>query len=57
MTYQLNQIIQTKKPHACGGNTWKVIRSGAEIGLKCEKCNREIWMLKFELDKRIKKNI
>ncbi|WP_143788103.1 DUF951 family protein, partial [Oenococcus oeni] len=26
MDYQLNTIVEMKKPHACGNNSWKVVR-------------------------------
>ena len=40
MIYEMNQIIKTKKPHVCGNNEWKVVRTGADIKLECVKCNR-----------------
>ena len=53
--YELGQIVTTKKKHVCGSNTWKVIRTGADIKLECEGCKRIIMMHSFELDKKIKK--
>lgn len=53
--YELNQIVKTKKPHVCGSNEWKVIRTGADIKLLCQGCGRIIILASFELDKRIKK--
>lgn len=55
MIYELNQIVKTKKPHVCGSNEWKVIRTGADIKLECAGCQRIIMLSSFELDKRIKK--
>ena len=56
MKYELNQTITTKKPHVCGNNTWKVIRLGADIKIKCLKCNREVMIPKYELDKKIEQD-
>ncbi len=53
--YKIDDIIETKKPHVCQNNKWKVIRTGADIKLECIKCNRVIMISSFELDKRIKK--
>lgn len=53
--YELNQMIKTKKPHVCGGNEWKIIRTGADFKLECVQCKRIILLSKGELDKRIKK--
>lgn len=57
MEYQLGTIIQTKKPHACGGDAWKVIRLGADIKLECQTCGRVIMLSRTDLAKRIKKII
>ncbi|HHT39730.1 MAG: DUF951 domain-containing protein [Acholeplasmatales bacterium] len=53
MKYQLGMIIKTKKPHVCQNNEWEVIRLGADIKIRCLKCQREVMMAKYELDKRI----
>lgn len=54
MIYKVDDIITTKKAHTCGSNEWKVLRIGIEIKLECIKCGREIFMLKRDLDKKIK---
>ncbi|MDR0899631.1 MAG: DUF951 domain-containing protein [Lactobacillaceae bacterium] len=53
--YTLGTLIQTKKPHACGGDVWKVIRLGADIKLECQTCGRVIMLSRTDLQKRIKK--
>ena len=53
--YELNQIVKTKKPHVCGSNEWKVVRTGADLKLECVSCKRIIMIASFELDKRLKK--
>lgn len=52
--YKLDDIVEVKKPHVCGSNKWKVIRTGADIKLECVGCKRVIMLAKYELDKRIK---
>jgi hypothetical protein len=56
MKYEVGMIIETKKPHVCQNNLWIVIRTGADIKIKCQKCNREIMLPKEKLDKIIKKD-
>lgn len=56
MKYEIGMIIETKKPHVCQNNLWIVIRTGADIKIKCQKCNREIMLPKVKLDKIIKKD-
>ncbi len=51
----MNQIVYTKKPHVCGCNEWKIVRTGADYKLECSECKRIILLSKVELDKKIKK--
>ena len=53
--FSLGNIIKTKKPHVCGCNEWKVVRTGADIKLECVEWKRIIMMPRFELEKKIKK--
>ena len=54
MTYDLNSKIISKKPHACGGNEWQVVRLGADVKLKCLKCGRAVFFSVDQLDKMTK---
>ncbi|MBE6038613.1 MAG: DUF951 domain-containing protein [Anaerofustis stercorihominis] len=53
--YGLNDIVQMKKPHACGTNRWQVIRVGADIKIKCVECTRIVMMSREKFDKGLKK--
>lgn len=53
--YNLNTIVEMKKPHACGEKHFKVIRLGADIRIKCEGCGRSIMLPRQEFNKKIKK--
>ena len=44
-----------KKQHACGANRFKIIRMGADIRIKCEKCNRSIMIPRQTFNKKMKK--
>ena len=52
--YQLNEIIQTKKAHPCGGNEFTIIRIGADYKIKCNTCGRVLLLDKTKLDKMVK---
>ncbi len=54
---QLNDIVEMKKPHACGSKTWTVTRLGVDIKLKCTQCNHEIMMDRLEFNKKMKKKV
>ena len=49
-----NQVVM-KKPHACGGNLWEIVRVGADVKLKCAGCERVIMLDRLEFLKRAKK--
>lgn len=50
----LDDVIRTRKPHPCGGDTWRIVRLGAEIGIRCESCGRKVLLPRAELERRIK---
>lgn len=54
MLYEINDVVTLKKKHVCGSFDWIVLRTGAELKIKCMKCSREIMILKIELDKKVK---
>ena len=56
MSYDINDIITTKKPHICGNDQWIIIRLGADVKMRCLKCGREVMMAKYELDRKIKQD-
>ena len=55
LNYKLNDIVEMKKPHACGTNAWQVTRVGADIKLICTQCGLGIMMSRFDFNKRLKK--
>ncbi|TDM13610.1 DUF951 domain-containing protein [Macrococcus bovicus] len=55
--YQMNDIVEMKKQHACGTNAFQIIRLGADIRIKCTNCGRSIMMPRPEFNKKIKKII
>ncbi|MCI2908323.1 MULTISPECIES: DUF951 domain-containing protein [Staphylococcus] len=53
--YDINDIVEMKKQHACGTNRFKIIRMGADIRIKCENCQRSIMIPRQVFVKKIKK--
>ena len=41
---RMGDVIEMRKPHPCGGRAWTVVRVGADIGLRCNSCERRIMM-------------
>ena len=53
----LGDVIQTRKPHPCGADTWVVIRTGADIKIKCNACGRIVMMDRTDFVRSCKKVI
>ena len=54
-TFALGDQVVLKKPHACGGNLWEIVRVGADVKLKCTACGRVVMLDRLEFLKRAKK--
>lgn len=55
LNYKLGSIVIMKKQHPCGTNKWQIIRTGADIKIKCLECNRTIMLPRVEFNKKVKK--
>lgn len=53
--YQLNDVVEMKKPHPCGTNKWKIIRLGMDIRIKCEGCQHSVLIPRKEFTRKVKK--
>jgi hypothetical protein len=51
---RLDDRVRLRKPHPCGSYEWRVVRLGADIGLKCLGCGRRVLLSRSEVEKRIK---
>ena len=51
MKYNVGGKLISKKPHACGGNEWIIVRTGADIKLKCLKCSHTVFLSIDKVDK------
>lgn len=55
--YDLNDIVEMKKPHPCGANKWKIIRLGMDIRIKCEGCGHSVLIPRKDFVRKMKKVI
>ena len=55
--YELNSIVEMKKPHPCAGRSkrFQVIRLGADIKIRCLGCGREVMVPRVKAEKNIKR--
>lgn len=51
----VGDILDTKKPHPCGNNRFEVLRVGMDFRIRCIKCDKQIWIARSNLEKRIRK--
>jgi hypothetical protein len=52
--FYLDDIVRLRKIHPCGSYEWRVVRLGADIGLKCLGCGRRILLPRSTLERRLK---
>ena len=43
-TVNVGDTVITRKPHACGCNSWTVVRVGADYKIKCGKCGHVVML-------------
>ncbi len=55
MDIRVNDILEMKKQHPCGGKTFLVLRSGMDFKLRCINCGREVMVPRVKAEKNIKK--
>ena len=51
---KLGDIVRLRKAHPCGSYEWEVVRVGADIGIKCLKCQRRVLLERGVLERRVK---
>ncbi len=49
--FRIGDVLRLRKPHPCGGTEWTVVRLGADIGLRCNRCNRRILITRREAER------
>ena len=49
----LGDVLRLRRPHPCGGSEWLVDRLGADIGLRCRRCNRHVLVERRKIERRL----
>lgn len=55
INYKIGTKVIMKKEHPCKNNIFEVVRLGADIKLRCIKCDRLVLMPRIDFNKKIKK--
>ena len=53
MEIRVGDVVRLKKKHPCGSHEWQVVRLGADIGIKCLKCQHQILIERSILERRV----
>ena len=51
---KLGDVVRLRKAHPCGSNEWEVVNVGADIGVKCLKCQRRVLLARDVYRRRLK---
>ena len=51
----LDDVVILRKPHPCGGDTWRIVRLGADIGLRCTTCEHRVLVPRSSVERDIKR--
>jgi len=54
MEIKLGDVVHLKKKHPCGSYEWQVVRLGADIGIKCLKCQHYVLLERSVFERRVK---
>ncbi|MBQ1187357.1 MAG: DUF951 domain-containing protein [Clostridia bacterium] len=55
MDIKVGEILQMKKKHPCGADTFTVLRIGADFKIRCTGCGHEVMTPRVKVEKNIKK--
>jgi hypothetical protein len=56
MILEINEgeVYRMRRQHPCGGWEWKVVRTGADIGMECLTCKRRVLVERRRFESRVK---
>ena len=54
MDIQLGDVLTMKKPHPCGEKRWLVLRTGADLRLRCLGCGHEVMISRCKMEKNVR---
>ncbi len=53
MEIKLSDVVRLKKKHPCGSYEGRVGRLGADIGIKCVKCQHRVLLERSVFERRV----
>ena len=57
LKFKVNDIVELKKQHPCGGSKFRIVRVGSIMRITCETCEHSMEIDRIKLEKATKKII
>lgn len=54
---EVGDMVTLKKSHPCGGNEFEIKRVGMDFRMRCTKCQKEVWIARTELERRMRSHL
>ena len=54
MEIKRGDVVRLKKKHPCGSYQWQVVRLGADIEIKCLKCQHHVLLKRSVVERRVR---
>lgn len=51
---RLGDVVRMRKSHPCGSDVWEVVRTGADIGIRCRGCGRRVLLDRVRFERGVK---
>lgn len=55
LKFEIGDQVTLKKQHPCGSKDFVITRMGADFRIKCEGCDKELWLSRRKLERRTRK--
>ena len=55
MLLNVGDLVKMRKAHPCGNDLWIITYVGADVKMRCQKCDRIVMLDRPTFEKRMKK--
>ena len=55
MLLHVGDLVKMRKAHPCGNDVWRITYVGADIKMRCVKCQRIVMLERPVFEKRVRK--
>ena len=54
MELRVGDVVHLRKKHPCGSYRWQIERLGADIGIRCQGCDRKVFLERRVFERKVK---